>query len=131
MNKTQVAQLLTVASGFDRRQVDELTVTAWHQVPEIAGANYDTAVKVVIAHQTSPQAGEYFTVRHLVAGLRKSARSTVEAIEADVRSAKARGLVEQDWPRRQPLTADIAEKLTAARNRERDETRRYLEVEGA
>ncbi len=126
MNKTEVAQLLTVASGFDRRQVDELTVTAWHQVPEIAAANYDDAVKVVVAHQTAPEAAEYFTVRHLVAGMRKAKRTA--DIEADVRSAKARGIISESWPKRMPLNFPDAEKLAELRERDRQEAARLGEL---
>src|SRR5690606_35991583 len=101
MNKREIAQLLTVASGFDRRVVDELTVEAWASVPELAAAPYDAAVAAVVAHQTSPKRTEYLTVGHIVDALRVNGRSTAAAIEADVRSAKARGLIGRDWPARQ------------------------------
>jgi hypothetical protein len=129
MNKTQVAQMLTIASGFDRRQVDELTVTAWHRVPDVAAADYDTAVAVVVAHQTSPQAAEYFSVRHLVAGLRRVRRTSDVDVEADVRSAKARGIVPQDWPKRQPLTPEAFAALAKAREKDRQEAVRLGELQ--
>lgn len=124
MNKTEVAKFLTIASGFDRREVDELTVTSWHQVPEVSAARYDDAVKVVIAHQTSAQSTEYFAVRHLVNGIRLMQRTASADVEADVRSAKARGLVDRNWPRAEPLPADVAQKLHAARERDRNEALR-------
>lgn len=129
MKKTEVAQLLTILSGYDRRQVDEITVEAWHAVPEIARADYDTARAIVIAHQTGPEAAEYFAVRHLVAGLRRRHRNTRGDVETDVRSAKARGLVAPDWPLRDPLPDDIAEQLAAARELDRQEAIRYTRGE--
>lgn len=120
MNKTEVGKLLTIASGFDRRQVDAMTIEAWHSVPDVSGADFGDARNVLIAHQTGPQAAEYFTVRHLAAGLAKIARSTKGDVEADVRSAKARGLIGAEHPARQPLPADVAERLAEARQRDRE-----------
>lgn len=125
MNKTQVAQLLTVLSGYDRRQVDEITVEAWHAIPEIARADYDTALQVVIAHQTGTEAAEYFQVRHLAAGLRRRNRNTRGDVETDVRSAKARGLIDPSHPLHEPLPDDVAQKLADARERDRQEAIRY------
>lgn len=126
MNIPEITRLLTIQSGFDRRQVDELTVTAWHQVPEVAAAGYEDAVKVVIAHQTAPEAAEYFTVRHLVNGLKKSKR--VADVEADVRSAKARGIIPENWPKSSPLNFRDAERLAELRERDRQEALRLAEI---
>lgn len=125
MNKLDVAKLLTILSGYDRRQVDDITVEAWHAVPEVAAADFTQARNVVIEHQTGPEAGEYFQVRHLVAGLRRRSRTSRGDVEADVRSAKARGLIDQDWPRTQPLDPETAEKLAAARDHDRETAIRY------
>lgn len=125
MNKLEVGKLLTIASGFDRRVVDALTTEAWFSVPEVKAADFGQAQSILIAHQTGPQAAEYFTVRHLAAGLAVTGRTALADVEADVRSAKGRGLIPSDWPKRQPLTADVAAKLTAARERDRREAERY------
>lgn len=69
----------------------------------------------------------YFEVRHLIGGLRRKMRLTPKAIEDDVRSAKARGLVPKDWPARTPLPAEAASKLEAARADARAEA---PEIEG-
>jgi hypothetical protein len=125
MNKTEVGKLLTIASGFDRRQVDMMTIEAWHAVPVVAGADFEVAQQVLIDHQTSPQAAEYFTVRHLAAGIKRVARSNQGDVEADVRSAKARGLIGAEHPPRQPLPADVAAQLAAARQRDREVAVRF------
>lgn len=119
MNKLEVGKLLTIAAGFDQRKVDQITTEAWFLVPEIQSGDFEAAKAVVIAHQTGPKAHEYLSVRHVVDGLRVRARNTVGDIEADVRSAKARGLVSQDHPRREPLPEDAARRLFEARERER------------
>lgn len=119
MNKREVAQLLTVASGFDRRVVDPVTVEAWALVPEIAAAEYQAAVNAVVAHQTGPRKAEYLTVGHVVDGLRVAERTDAKAVEVDVRSAKARGLIERSWPARQPLPPMVKEALFTLRDGER------------
>lgn len=121
MNKTEVAQLLTVASGFDRRVVDELTVTAWHSAEEIQRANYQDALKVVTTFHTDPSSVGYFDARALVAGLRRLARSSKIDVETDVRSAKARGIIARDWPSHRPLLPEDAERLAAAREADRQQ----------
>jgi hypothetical protein len=125
VNRTEVAKLLTILSGFDRRQVDELTVEAWHAIPEIAAARFDHAEQIALEHQTGPHAAEYFAVRHLVTGLRRRTRTTTGDVEADVRSAKARGLIEDTWPRRDPLPPDVAARLAQAREHDRQQAARY------
>lgn len=125
MNKTEVAQLLTIASGFDRRQVDAMTVEAWHAVPVVAESDFEAAKRVLIDHQTSPEAAEYFTVRHLARGITKRERSNHVDVETDVRSAKARGIIPADWPKRDPLTPVAAAALARAREHDRAEAARY------
>ena len=43
MNKHEIGMLLGLASGFDRRVVDPLTIEAWASVPEFANASYVAA----------------------------------------------------------------------------------------
>lgn len=119
MNKKEIAQLLTVASGFDRRVVDPVTVEAWALVPEFAEADYADAVRAVVAHQTSDKRMEYLTIGHIVDALRVEGRTTQKAIEVDVRSAKARKLIDPSWPATDPLPDDIREALFTLRNGER------------
>lgn len=124
MNRTEVAKLLTIVSGFDRRQVDELTVEAWHAIPEIAAAEFDDARAIVIHHHGEPGSG-YFDARTLVGELRKVQRRTVGDVESDVRVAKQLGFVAADWPKRDPLPDVAAGKLANYRARVRAEATRY------
>jgi hypothetical protein len=124
MNRTEVAKLLTIVSGFDRRQVDELTVEAWHSIPEVADAEFDLARAIVIHHHGEPGTG-YFEARTLVAELRKAARRLGGDVEADVRVAKQLGIVAADWPRRDPLPPEAAARLANVRARMREDARRY------
>ena len=128
MNRTEVAKLLTIVSGFDRRHVDELTVEAWHAIPEISAAGFDDARAIVIHHHGEPGGG-YFEARTLVAELRKVSRQTSGDVEADVRVAKQLGFVAADWPKRDPLPDAAASKLANYRARASEEARRF-EIEG-
>lgn len=117
MNKQEIAALLTVASGFDRRVVDAVTVESWALVPEITSASFEAARAIVVDHQTNMR--EYMTVAHVVAGLRSGGRQTRHSIEADVRSAKARGLLERAWPASKIVPVDVADALHTLRELER------------
>lgn len=118
MNKTEIAKLLTLASGFDRRVVDPVTIEAWALVPELVSADYEDAKRAVVAHQTGPKRDEYLTIGHVVDALRAAHRGSDSAVEADVRSAKARGLIDRSWPARDPLPADVSDALLTIRERE-------------
>jgi hypothetical protein len=130
VNKTEVAKLLTIVSGFDRRQVDEMTVEAWHSIPEIADAPYEVGQTAVMAHFRDPLTrNEYLTVGRVLDRIEVDARSKLADIEADVRSAKARGLLEPTYPPREPLPADVKVLLFQARERDRETARLMYEVE--
>jgi hypothetical protein len=120
MNKQQIAQLLTIASGFDKRQVDSVTVEAWALVPGVRDADYDDAVAAVIAHVTGPERKEYLTVGHVVAATQQSSRQTKELIAADVRSAKARRMIGSDWPENRPVTSEVRHRLAVVRDAARE-----------
>ena len=119
MNKVEVGKLLSLAAGFDNRKVDMVTTEAWALVPEIVAADYESAKSVIVAHQTGPKHGEYLTVGHVVDGLRVVGRNTVSQIAADVRSARARGLVEKSWPDDELLPEDVRDALFTLRDSER------------
>jgi len=130
MNATEAAKLLTVAAGFDRRQVTEITATAW--AAALTGHDYQECETAIIAHHRDPATrGQYLTVGHVLDRV-EAARRDVRAvdIEADVRSAKARGLIGQDWPRRDPLPESIARRLADLRELDRSEARRIAELTG-
>ena len=118
MNKTQVGQILTIASGFDRFiTVDRVTTEAWFLV--LGAIDYDEAQAAVIGHFTGPIAKEVFSVRHILNAVADGGRNTRAAIEADVRSAKARGLISKGWPDRQALPDDVKDGLLTLRDLER------------
>lgn len=132
MNKTEAAKLLAVASGFDRRHVDELSATAW--AAALHGHSYAECERAIIAHHRDPATrATYLTVGHVLDRVEAAARVRTSDVEADVRSAKARGLIPAEWPRNRPLFAEVAEQLAAARERDRQEALRYSagEIEGA
>ena len=118
MNKTQVGQILTIASGFDRFiTVDRVTTEAWFLV--LGAIDYDEAQAAVVGHFTGPIAKEVFSVRHILNPVADGGRNTRAAIEADVRSAKARGLISKGWPDRQALPDEVKDALLTLRDLER------------
>jgi hypothetical protein len=118
MNKTQVGQILTIASGFDRFiTVDRVTTEAWFLV--LGAIDYDEAQAAVVGHFTGPIAKEVFSVRHILNTVADGGRNTRAAIEADVRSAKARGLISKGWPDRQALPDEVKDGLLTLRDLER------------
>lgn len=125
MKKPEVGKLLLLASGFDRRVVDELTVSSWFSVPAIQAANYDDAAQAVIAHQTGPSKDKYLTVGLVCEYITGLNRQSAEAIAADVRSARSRKLIDKEWDERQPLPADVLGKLTQARALENEERSKW------
>lgn len=128
MNVTEAAKLLTVAAGFDRRQVTELTATAW--AAALDGYRYVECERAVIEHHRDPATRTtYLTVGHVLDRVEHAARAGAADVETDVRAAKARGIIAADWPRREPLPPDAAYKLAAARDRDRQEAARYGELE--
>lgn len=128
MTKTELAQLLSIIRAYDGRQpIGDLTLEAWYAIADIAAAPYAAALDVVTTWFATPGTG-YFDTRQLVAGLRQAARTTTADIETDVRAAKARGIIPDTHPRRQPLNPSEAIALAAARQRDRDEAAAHLEA---
>lgn len=118
MNEVEVGKILTVASGFDRFiTVDRVTVTAWHLA--LSGVDYKEAESATVAHFVGPKARETFSVRHILEVVEDRARLSAVKIEEDVRSAKARGLIDKSWPDRDRLPDDIREALFTLRDLER------------
>lgn len=115
MKTHEVQALLAVAGAFDNRKPDltGVTATIWHRV--LADIDYADAEAAVIAHQTGPRAGEYLTVKHITDAVAAGNRTTRKLIEADVRAARARQIVDAGWPENEPLTPAAADALAAAR----------------
>lgn len=125
MNKVEVGQLLTLASGFDRREVDRVTVEAWFLVLE--GYDYETCKAGVVAHQTGPDKDQYMKVGHITEYSDFVNRKTASQIRTDVISARARGLVGTDWPVNRELPEAAKSKLSDARAAAKAEEERYAE----
>lgn len=120
MNRSEAAKLLTVASGFDRRQVDELTATAWASA--LDGYSYAQAETAIIEHFKDVETRrDYLTIGHVLDRLERTDRTRRHEIADDVRSAKARGLVEREWPNSHRLPADVLSRLRELREAERSE----------
>ena len=130
MSKPEIGKLLLFASGLDRFvQVDAVTVDAWFRVLSDTTATYAQAEQACINHYTGPDANRPFTVAHVVALVAADNRSAVASIAADVRSAKARGLIERYWPEREPLPAEIRDALFTIRERERRTARELFDTD--
>src|SRR5690554_3679670 len=102
MNKTEVAQLLTIISGFDRREVDTITVESWSLSQAIQDADYNDAVAAAVSHYTGKDRLRYLAIGDITDACAVSSRQTKELIAADVRSARARRLVPASWPESTP-----------------------------
>ena len=121
MNKVEAAELLNIAGAFDRWiRVDDMTVSAWAYV--LAHVTADLENAAVLAHYAGPDAHKSLMPADIIKAVEVQARLTRPLIEADVRSAKARGLVAKDWPDAQVLPDDVRVKLQAAREGARAET---------
>lgn len=133
MNKPEVAKLLLLASGFDRRVVDDLTTSAWFAVPAIQQARFEDAANAVIAHQTGPNREKYLTVGIVADYVTATNRQDKEAIAADVRSARNRKLIPADWDERTPIPEPVRLRLTELREESRRiaPEARELETTGA
>jgi hypothetical protein len=120
MTKKDIGHLLLLASGLDRFvTVNAVTTDAWLRALQGVDVTPEQAEQACVDHYTGPDAGRQFTVAHVVALATADSRNTTAAIEADVRSAKARGLIERSWPARNRLPADVRDALFTLREYER------------
>lgn len=124
MTPSDVAKLLTTASGFDNRIVDEGNARAWYMA--LHEWDYRLCEQALVAHFTEPETRHrYLTVGLLLDRLERDARVRGIDIETDVRAAKARGLIATDWPAKQALPPTVASRLASAREYDRQEAERY------
>lgn len=120
MNKLEAAKLLMLASGFDRwMRADDLTSTVWGKA--LCDVPYKLAEEAVVAHYSGETAHKQLMPADIIKATEHAARLTRGQVEADVRSAKARGLVEKSWPDRQLLPEEVRVRLAAAREVDRAE----------
>lgn len=116
MNLTDTAKLLAVASGFDNRNPDKVAVTAWQAV--LSEYTLEECLEAVMGHyRDSTTRHSYLTIAHILDRVEKITRSR-EQVAADVRSAKARGLLDAKWSAGAELPPDVAQKLADARRGE-------------
>lgn len=127
MTLVETGKLLTIISSFDNRRLEESTATAWKMMldREVPDAELDDAQEIVF--QWFAKENPYFEVRHLIEGLKKRMRVNRLDTEADVRSAKARGLIDKTWPEMIPLPWDIRKKLAKIRAEENAVSNNFLE----
>lgn len=125
MQLAEVGKLLAIIRSFDNRKLDEATAQAWKIMLDkhFPDATLAEAQEVVLDWFGTEN--PYFEVRHLLDGIRKRRRGFGRQVEADVRAAKARGLIRKDWPARQALPAEVRERLERARAADRDSAAQY------
>lgn len=105
MNATEATDLLTIlAAAEGRSEVNAAQALSWsfalEDVPvDVAKAALQDAFKAGDEYRITPQK------------LRKYAGPYLRRLAADVRSAKLRKLVPQDWPATRPLPPAAAERL--------------------
>lgn len=114
----ETTTLLALVASFDNRKVDEARSAAWHSI--LREVDFEDAKRVVVAHFAHPN--EYLTVSHITEGVLRMHRRLPKQIEADVRAARARGIVDSDWLENVPLAADAAARLAAARSGDREQS---------
>ena len=120
MKIDEVENLLLFASGLDHFvTVDKVTADAWFFVLSGYEITLEQAMQACTDHYMGPDGGRQFTVRHVVASAEIANRSSRKLIETDVRSARARKIVDADWPESEPLTPILAARLAAARDKDR------------
>lgn len=107
----ETTTLLALVASFDNRKVDEARSAAWHSI--LRDVDFEDAKQVVVAHFSHPN--DYLTVSHITEGVLRMHRRLPKQIEADVRAARARGIVDADWPESAPLSSSAAGRLAAAR----------------
>lgn len=121
MQLAEVGKLLAIIASFDNRKLDESTARAWKMMLDrhVPDATLEQATEVVMDWFGTEN--PYFEVRHLVDGLKREMRLNRADRAADVRSAKARGIIPKDRNERDGLDWMEANALAAARLRERTE----------
>lgn len=121
MKPSEVADLLSLSVELDRfSTADKMTpekVVAWAAVfaQEAPGMTFAEAQPLVIKFYGT--AGESLTPFALIELWKRSRRLVPAQIEADVRVAKAIGLIPADHPPRGALPASVARELSEYRQR--------------
>jgi hypothetical protein len=106
MNATDAAKLLSVLAELDRREFNAITAQAWAWA--LDDIPYNLGLQ---AAKNAYKAGSYVDI----AAIERQITRMRPQIESDVRAAKLRGLVADDWPKTQPIPDAAMDKLVAAR----------------
>lgn len=107
MTPREATELLTLISALDNRiEVNPATALSWsfalQEIPlDVARRAVKALVDAGDAYRFTPQA------------ISKAARPFMQRLATDVRSAKLRHLVPDDWPPTRPLSDEVAERLAA------------------
>lgn len=103
MNASEALKLLSVLAEIDRREFNATTGQAWAWALE--DVEYARGLE---AAKRAMKAGEKYidlqTIQHQL-------RAMQPRLEADVRSAKLRGVIPDDWPKHKPLTLALEAEL--------------------
>lgn len=115
ITEVETGQLLVIVKAFDNRKLDPAVARVWamqlgRNVPQ---ATYQEAEAVVMDWFSTDN--PYFELRHLVDGLKRKHRMMPAQVEADVRAAKAFGLLDKSHPASERLPVEAAQALAGAR----------------
>lgn len=115
MDLAEVGKLLAVASAYDNRQLREETAMAWKAAIDMQLPELQASLAQEIVVWWFSESRDYFTVGHLIEEAKRRLRLRPEQIEADVRVAKAMGLLDPSWPPRERLPEAVAVRLAEVR----------------
>jgi hypothetical protein len=76
VNKVEVAKLLTLIAAIDNRNIDDVTVTMWHQI--IGDCDYEDAARAVPRFFAESDA--YLAPRGLLAQMKKDSQAEAEVV---------------------------------------------------
>lgn len=107
MNATEAAKLLAILAAVDRREFDTTTAQGWAWA--LPDATLEHALE---AARRAMDTGSYVDVT----AIKTQLRAMRPRLEADVRSAKVRGLIPTDWPTSRPLPAPLEQRLRDAQH---------------
>lgn len=105
MNAIEATKLLAILSTVDKREFDATTAQGW------AWALDDIPYSLALAAAKKALTHGYVDIP----AIQKQIRTMRLSIESDVRAAKLRGLIPDEWPRSQPLPDAVMDRLADAR----------------
>ena len=132
ISRGDAARAVMLAQGFGNYFVgDEAAVLAWYMAFEGRDFTLEQVMRAITKHCMDPAIKETVQPKHIIGALTEGERVKQSEVEADVRSAKARGLIEKSWPSRDRLPDDVRDALFTLRDRERRAAADMRELEGS